>query len=157
MPDEYALLRRAEQVHHLSGIIRATIQPAFELIGRDGGGGAMMQPGKFPVRGRRHDRDRVDFLSVRSGPGLGQRGETEWRAIAVMDEERTLPPPRFLPFIVAVGRNQNTPPPDRILEGRLLAHGLGARIDQQRKIAGILDPGWNEAPAHQPKMALAMI
>src|SRR5215472_11844899 len=46
-----------------------------------------------------------------------------------------------LPFVKAVGRDQTTPPPDGIAEGRLVEHGFAARIDQKRKGFRLLDPG----------------
>jgi hypothetical protein len=51
-----------------------------------------------------------------------------------------------------VCRDQAAAPLDRILEGRLFQQCFCARINQQRKFTGILDPGRPQAPAHQAKM-----
>jgi len=74
-----------------------------------------------------------------------------------MDEERPFAAARILPFVIAVRRDQAAPPLDGVLEGGLFPDRLGARIDQQRKSTGILDPGRNQAPAHQPEMPAAIL
>ena len=66
-----------------------------------------------------------------------------------MDEEGALAATRDLPFVIAVGRNQAAAPPHRVLEGRLVVDRLGSGIDQERHLAGILDPGWDKPPTHQ--------
>src|SRR5260370_32344512 len=69
-----------------------------------------------------------------------------------MDEVRPFAPPGSLPFIITVGRDQAAPPLDRVLESRFFQNRLGTGIDLQRKFTGVLDPGGQQAPAHQTKM-----
>src|ERR1039458_4105285 len=74
-----------------------------------------------------------------------------------MDEMRPLALFGHLPFIIAVGRDQAAPSFDRVLEGRFFQQRFGARIDQQSEFTGILDPGRQQAPAHQSKMPDAVL
>jgi hypothetical protein len=57
-----------------------------------------------------------------------------------------------MPLVIAIGRDQTAPALDRILERRLFQQGFRPRIDHQRELAGVLDPGWQQPPTHQPKM-----
>src|SRR6202043_53424 len=81
-----------------------------------------------------------------------ERSKPDRTAIAAMDEIGPLALSGTVPLVIAVRRNQTTAPLDRILEGRLFQYGLRARIDQQRKFTGILDPGRPQTPTHQTKM-----
>ncbi len=58
-------------------------------------------------------------------------------------------PRAFLPFIKTVRRDKTAPPPHRVAEGRLVEHGFTARVDEQGKTLGLLDPGRQQAPTHQ--------
>src|ERR1700733_2982018 len=62
-----------------------------------------------------------------------------------------------MPFVIAIGRNQAAPPPDRIFESGFLPHGLHADIDQERKFTGVFHPGRPQSPAHQAKMPAAFV
>ena len=116
-----------------------------------------MQAGEIAARRCRDDGDRIEFLAVRPGPGFRQPGETDRGAIAAMDEAGPLALAGSLPFIIAVRRDQAAPPSDRVLEGRFFLDGLRTGVDQQREITGVLDPGRQHAPAHQPEMPDAVV
>src|SRR5882724_4173704 len=69
-----------------------------------------------------------------------------------MDEVRPLARFEKLPFVIAIRRDQAAPSLDRVLESRLFFNRFGARIDQQGKFTGVLDPGGQQAPPHQTEM-----
>ena len=152
MPDELALLRRHQQRHRIRRVVAGAIEPAREVVGPDGDGHARMQHREVGACGRGHDRDRVEFLAVRPDPGLGKTGESEQAAIAAIDEQRPLAPRHRLPFVIAVGRNETAATPHRVLECRLVLNRLRAGVDHQRDFTGILDPGRDQPPAHQPEV-----
>src|SRR6266481_8521767 len=110
--------------------MRVAIEPALEVFGRDRHGYAVMEHGKIGARARRDDRDRIQLLAVRTDPGFGEPRKSDRTAVAAMDEVGPFALFGTMPFIVAVGRDQTAPPLDRVLEGGLFPHRLGARIDQ---------------------------
>ena len=117
------------------------------------------------VRRRGDDGGGIELFAVRPGPGLVQAGEGERRRGAVgaafgAHEIRPLRRAGFsqsLPFIKAVGRNEAAPPPHGVAKGGFIEHGFAARIDEQRKRLRVLDPGRQQAPAHQRERALAVV
>ena len=115
-----------------------------------------MQHGEVCARGRRDDGDAVHLLAVRPHPGFRQRRQADRAFAAAIDEVGPPAAAGILPFVIAVGRDQAAPPLDRVLEGGLVQHRLGTGIDQQRELAGVLDPGRHQAPAHQLEMPLAV-
>ncbi len=157
VPDEFAEARGRHQRQDRIDLVTAAIEPAFEIARADGDGHAVMQRGEILARRRRDDRHRVELLAVRPDPGFEHCGEAERRAVGVMDEERLLAAVDRLPFVIAVGRDQPAPPANRSLERGLLQHRLRAGIDQERKSLGVLDPTRQQAPAHQTKMARAIL
>ena len=98
----------------------------------------------------------LQLFPVRPGPGLPQAGEGERLARCRMHVERPLAVAGFLPFVEAVSRNEATPPFHGGAVGRFVADGFAARVDQQREGLGILDPGRQQAPAHQREPAFAV-
>src|SRR5512138_1778009 len=74
-----------------------------------------------------------------------------------MDEERPLAATQILPFVIAICRNQATPPLDGVLERRLLANRFRTRVDQERKFTGFFHPGGNQSPPHKPEMTATIL
>jgi hypothetical protein len=99
----------------------------------------------------------VEFLAVRADPDFRQPRKPDRASVAAMDEVRPLALFGSLPFIIAIRRDQAAPPLHRVPEGRFFQHRLRARIDQQGKFTGVLDPGRQQAPAHQPEMPDAVL
>ena len=99
----------------------------------------------------------LQFLAVWTDPALPQPGKGNRAAIFWMHTERPLARCALvLPLIKAVGRKEAAPPTHGIAKRRLVMHGFRPCIDEQTEIAGVLDPGWNEPPAHQGKLSRAL-
>src|SRR6202030_2912783 len=94
----------------------------------------------------------VELFAVRADPGLGEAREPNRATVAAMDEVRPFAGLGRPPFIIAVRRDQAAPPFHRVLEGRFLVDRLRPRVDQEGEFTDVLDPGRQQAPAHQPKM-----
>ena len=152
VPGELAFFGRGQQRHHALGAVIAAVEPTLEIAGMDGHGHAVVQHAEIGAGRRGDDRHGVELLAVRTDPGFRQPRQADRLPVAAMDEVRPLGFCRTLPFIIAVRRNQAAPPPDRVLEGGFFRCGFRARIDQQAEFPGVLDPGRQQAPAHQPEM-----
>jgi hypothetical protein len=96
------------------------------------------------------------LLAVGSHPGLPQAGEADRNAILRTDAKRALAAGRVLPFVETVRGEEAPPPSHGIAERGLVIDRLGARVDEQAEAAGILHPGWDQAPTHQRKLSLAL-
>src|ERR1700753_1254802 len=111
-----------------------------------------MQLGEIWTRRRGDDCYRIELLAIRSDPGFGKSGEAERLPVAAVDEIGPLAIIGNVPFVIAVGGNEAAASLDRILECGLLTHRLRPCIDEERERPGILDPGRQHPPTHQPKM-----
>ena len=142
-----------QQRHHALGASSRQSSQRSKSLGRDGHGHAVVQHAEIGARRRGDDRHGVESprRSARSRfppapPSRSAAPSRRWMKYG------RLRPLGILPFVIAVGRDQAAPPPDRVLEGRFFRTVSERALISRREFPGVLDPGRQQAPAHQPEM-----
>ncbi len=146
---------RCNQCFRDLSINLAAVEPHIESLRRDDRRHPVVNRGASLIGSGRDDRGGFLLFAVGTGPGFPKAGERHWTAGLRPDEIGPLAAALLFPFVEAVGRKQAAAAAHGGTKGRLVDDRFTARVYQQRKCARVLDPGRDQAPAHQRELPLA--